>query len=72
MITEKARFIGQQLVKIPRTQVKYMSIGIETPAVFIIYGNKVFLSIPKQRMSFIIENADAAESFRVHFENNWK
>ncbi|MBW2982414.1 hypothetical protein KY343_06045, partial [Candidatus Woesearchaeota archaeon] len=66
-----AKGIGNELKRLSNTRIKYLQKGMVTPSVFLIYGNKVLISLPNQRTFFSIDNKEAAESFKVYFNTLW-
>ncbi len=71
LLNDNAKKMGNALGKLEKTKVKYMKEGVVTPAVFLIYGEKILFSIPNQRTFFSLDNKAAAESFRTYFNSLW-
>ncbi len=71
LLNYAAREIGEKLIKLSNTKVKYMQKGMVTPAVFLIYGQKTLISLPNQRTFLRIENEEATKAFKSYFETIW-
>lgn len=71
LLNNDAKSVGEELAKLPITNIKYMENNIATPGVFLIYGNKTLISLPNERTFFRIENKEATTSFRAYFNTLW-
>ena len=72
MINKIASDVGNRLGRLSNTDVRYMPEGLVTPSVFLVYGDKVLISVPEQRTFITIENEKTAEALRAQFEAQWK
>ena len=48
-----------------------MEEGVVTPALFIIYKNKVIISLGDEMTMFMIKSQSAADAFRVYHKQLW-
>jgi sugar-specific transcriptional regulator TrmB len=71
LISKKAQEFANKMQELEHTQIKYLPESMSTPAIFLIYGGKVLISLPKEKIFFRIDNKDAAESFSSNFETLW-
>ncbi|MFH1591702.1 MAG: helix-turn-helix domain-containing protein [archaeon] len=71
LLNRQADAMGKALSAIDKTTIRFMQGNLFTPAVFLIYGDKTLISIPKERTFFRIDNERATEAFRAYFESLW-
>jgi len=62
---------GEALDELKLTKVKYMPYGVFTPTVFLIYRDKVIISLPRQRTFVTLESKEAYLAFKNRFDNMW-
>ena len=66
-----AQDIGERLRYINHTQVKYFKDSVTTPAVFLIYENKILIRLPDDRTFIKLSDKKVADSFRKRFYLLW-
>lgn len=72
LLNADTREMGGALARLKHTKVRYMQEGVFTPSIFLIYANKVLISLPKQRMFFQIQSDEARTAFAAYFESLWR
>jgi HTH-type transcriptional regulator, sugar sensing transcriptional regulator len=73
ILNEKHKKAGEERERLPNTEIKYVSDDFQTSAVVNVAGNITLLNIMAQEITvFMIENKDAANSFRNQFEKLWQ
>ena len=72
LMNNSAKSIAEKFKKYPPLEIKFMPDNLFTPAIFIIYKNKVIINLPKEMTFFVIENKSTKESFDAYFNMMWK
>ena len=72
LINAHAKELERRFQQVDKTEIRSMPQGVVTPGVFLVYGNKALITLPNQRTFIQIENKEAADAFRVYFEQQWK
>lgn len=71
LLNRHATEMHDELKGVSRTQVRYMDQGVVTPTVFLVFGEKVLMTTPGTRTFITVENKEAADAVRTHFETQW-
>ena len=62
---------AEKFKQYPPTEIKFMPDNMFTPAIFIIYNDKVIINLAKEKTFFVIENKATAQSFESYFQMMW-
>lgn len=71
MITKSGKSVADLFAHYPPLEVRFMKESIATPSIFLIYKNKVILSLGDEMVMFMIQSARVADTFRMYFEQLW-
>lgn len=71
IVNELAKSIGKQLKKIKLTQVKYIKKELFTPVVFIIYKEKVLISIGLDEVFIQVKSKNLSDGLRNYAKYMW-
>jgi sugar-specific transcriptional regulator TrmB len=73
-ILAKKQMRDDESVKLPLTEVKFLSDSYNIPISTMIYGNKIWILIPSDNdhISLLIESKKLSQSFLNYFEQLWK
>ena len=66
-----AKAIADVFANYPPAEVRFMEEGVVTPAIFIIYANKIIISLGDEMTMFMIKSQSAADAFRVYHKQLW-
>ncbi len=72
LINQDAKKIADEFRKYPPVEIKYLPKGTFTPAIFLIYKNKVIINLAKEMTFFVIKSKSAKEAFDAYFNLLWK
>lgn len=72
LINRDAKNVANMFSKYPPVEIRFMKEGVKTPAVFLIYKNKVIINLGDEMVFFMIKSQRTADSFNVYFEELWK
>jgi hypothetical protein len=72
LINEDANKIGDEFRKYPPVEIKYLPKGLFTPAIFLIYKDKVIINLPKEMTFFVLKSKSAKDAFDAYFNMLWK
>jgi len=64
--------IAEEFMSYPPLEIRFMKEGIITPAIFLIYKNKVIISLADDLVFFVLTSQRAADAFNVYFKQLWK
>lgn len=67
-----AKNIAKEFKKYPPTEIKLLPKEIFTPAIFIIYKDKVIINLAKEMTFFVLKSKSAKEAFDSYFNLLWK
>jgi len=56
----------------PPLEVRFMEEGVVTPAIFLIYKDKVIINLGDEMVFFMIKSQSTADAFNVYFKQLWK
>ena len=72
LINSSAKRIAKEFHKYPPIEIRFMPEDIFTPAIFIIYSDKVIINLAKEMTFFVIKSKSAKEAFDQYFQLMWK
>lgn len=72
LINENAKDIAKQFKKYPPVEIKFLPKELFTPAIFLIYKDKVIINLAKEMTFFVLKSKSAKEAFDSYFELLWK
>ncbi len=72
LINRKAENIAQEFKKYPPVEIKFMPENMLTPAIFLIYSDKVIINLAKEMTFFVLKSKSAQETFEAYFQMMWK
>jgi HTH-type transcriptional regulator, sugar sensing transcriptional regulator len=72
LINTNAEKIAREFKKYPPAEVKFLPEEISTPAIFLIYKDKVIINIAKEMTFFVLKSKSAKEAFESYFQVMWK
>ncbi|MDD5192998.1 MAG: helix-turn-helix domain-containing protein [Candidatus Nanoarchaeia archaeon] len=72
LINNKAKRIAKLFSQFKPIKIRLMKKEIQTPAVFLIYKNKVIISLGDEMVFFMIKSESSAKAFNIYFEEMWK
>tara|TARA_Y100000310_G_scaffold324599_1_gene386639 strand:- start:401 stop:1171 length:771 start_codon:yes stop_codon:yes gene_type:complete len=71
LINKSAKPIADIFKEYPPIEIRFMEEGVVTPALFIIYKNKVIISLGDEMVFFMIKSQSVADTFRVYHSQLW-
>ncbi len=72
LINQDAKNIADEFKKYPPVEIRFLPKGTFTPAVFLIYKDKVIINLAKEMTFFVIKSRSAKEAFDAYFNLLWK
>lgn len=72
LMDASAKEIAKEFKKYPPTQIRFMPEEILTPAIFLIYKDKVVINLAKEMTFFVIKSQSAKDTFDAYFQLMWK
>lgn len=72
LINRDAKNVAKMFSEYPPVEIRFMKKGITTPAVFLIYKNKVIVNLGDDMTFFMMKSQRTADAFNVYFEEMWK
>lgn len=72
LINHEAKDIAKKFKKYPPVEIKFLPKGVFTPAIFLIYKDKVIISLAKEMTLFVLKSKSAKEAFDSYFSLLWK
>lgn len=72
LINRGAENIAREFKKYPPLQIKFLPKDIFTPAIFLIYKDKVIINLAKEMTFFVIKSKSAVTAFDSYFELLWR
>jgi sugar-specific transcriptional regulator TrmB len=72
LINQDAKKIADEFRKYPPVEIRYLPKGTFTPAIFLIYKDKVIINLAKEMTFFVIKSKNAKEAFDAYFNLLWK
>ena len=71
LMNNNAKNIAKQFNNYPPVEIQFMPEDVLTPAIFIIYKDKVIINVAKEQTFFLIKNKRTAQSFDSFFNMLW-
>jgi HTH-type transcriptional regulator, sugar sensing transcriptional regulator len=72
LINAQANNVAKEFQKYPPLEIRYLPDGIFTPAIFLIYKDKVIINLAKEMTFFVLKSQSAKDAFDAYFEILWK
>lgn len=72
LINKNARDVADLFAKYPPIEIRFMEEGVFTPAIFIIFKDRVIISLGNEMVAFMISGQSAADAFNVYFKHMWR
>jgi len=72
LINSEAKDIANKFKKYPPVEIKFLPKGVFTPAIFLIYNDKVIINLAKEMTFFVLKSKSAKEAFDSYFNLLWK
>ena len=72
LINEEAKSIAEEFRKYPPAEIRFLPPGVFTPAIFLIYSDKVIINLAKEMTFFVLKSKSAKEAFEAYFQLLWK
>jgi len=71
LMNKGAEKIAAKFKDYPPVEIKFMPKGIFTPAIFLIYNDKVIINLAKEQTFFVIHSKSTALAFESYFQLMW-
>ena len=71
-MNKDAKPLADVFKQYPPLEVRFMKSGVVTPAIFLIYKNKVIINLGDEMVFFLIKSQSTANSFNVYFKQLWE
>lgn len=72
LVNPEAKNIAREFKKYPPTEIKFLPKNVFTPAIFLIYKDKVIINLTKEMTFFVLKSKSAKEAFDSYFNLLWK
>ncbi|MBD3309933.1 hypothetical protein GF351_01805 [Candidatus Woesearchaeota archaeon] len=72
LMNQNAKNIAKEFRKYPPLEIRFMEEGIFTPAIFIIYNDKVIINLAREKTFFVMQSKSAAQAYEQYFQLMWK
>ncbi|MAG60247.1 hypothetical protein CL619_00520 [archaeon] len=72
LINISAKNIAKKFKNYPPVEIRFMPEKLFTPAIFIIYKDKVIINLAKEMTFFVIKSKSAKDAFEAYFQLMWK
>jgi len=72
LINENMKNIAEQFKKYPPIEIRFLPKELFTPAIFLIYKDKVIINLAKEMTFFVLKSKSAKEAFDAYFKLLWK
>jgi len=72
LINKSAQKIAKEFRKYPPVEIEFMPEKMFTPAIFLIYNDKVIINLAKEMTFFVIKSKSAKDAFEAYFQMMWK
>lgn len=72
LINQEAKNISKEFKKYPPVEIKYLPKETFTPAIFLIYKDKVIINLAKEMTFFVLKSKSTKEAFEAYFQLLWK
>ncbi|MEK6963646.1 MAG: helix-turn-helix domain-containing protein [Nanoarchaeota archaeon] len=71
MIAKSGKPVADLFSNYPPIEIRFMKESLAMPSIFIIYKNKVIISLGDEMIMFMIKSERVADTFRMYFEQLW-
>ena len=71
LMTKKGKPIADLFSDCPPIEVRFMKESLAAPSIFLIYKDKVIISLGDEMVMFMIKSQRAADTFMMYFEQLW-
>lgn len=71
LMNKGAKKIAERFKDYPPVEIKFMPEKIFTPAIFLIYKDKVIINLAKEQTFFVMQSKSAALAFESYFQLMW-
>jgi sugar-specific transcriptional regulator TrmB len=71
LINKDAKFIAREYSRYKPVEIRFMKEKVFTPAIFLIYKDKVIINLAEEMTFFVIQSKNTAKSFEVYFNILW-
>lgn len=71
LINKNAKSIAEEFKKYPPLEIRFMKEEIITPAIFLIYKNKVIINLGDEMVFFMLKSQSTADAFNIYFKKLW-
>ena len=71
LINAEAKNIAREFKNYPPVEIKFLPKEIFTPAIFLIYKDKVIINLAKEMTFFVLKSKSANEAFDSYFKLLW-
>tara|TARA_Y100000310_G_scaffold324063_1_gene385438 strand:- start:90 stop:857 length:768 start_codon:yes stop_codon:yes gene_type:complete len=72
LINRSAKEIAKEFKKYPPVEIKFMPENMLTPAIFLIYKDKVIINLAKEMTFFVLKSKSVNLAFESYFQMMWK
>jgi len=72
LINREAAELAKEFRKYPPVEIKYLPKEMLTPAIFLIYNDKVIINLADEMTFFVIKSKSTAVTFNSYFKALWK
>jgi sugar-specific transcriptional regulator TrmB len=72
LINHDAKEIAQDFSNYKPVEIRLMKPGIQTPAIFLIYKDKIIINLTDEFTFILIKNQRTADAFNVYFKELWE
>lgn len=72
LMNKNAMEIGKLFSKYPPIETRFMGDDILTPAIFLIYSDKVIINMPQELTFFVLQSKSVNKTFEEYFKTLWK
>ena len=72
LINDDARSVAEEFKRYKPVEIRFLPKGMFTPAIFLIYSDKVVVNIAKEMTFFVLKSKSAKDAFEAYFQLLWK
>ncbi len=72
LINKSAKNVAKEFKNYPPVEIKYLPEDVFTPAIFLIYSDKVIINLAKEMTFFVLKSKSAKDAFDAYFNVMWK
>jgi sugar-specific transcriptional regulator TrmB len=71
LINSNAKDVAKEYFKYEPVEIKFMQQKVFTPAIFLIYKDKVIINLAEEMTFFVIQSKNTAKAFEAYFQILW-